>query len=41
MNYLHAKTLLLKNPPAIEPKLFIIEAAAMIAVAGILVRIFA
>ena len=41
MNYLEAKTILLKTPPRVPLKMIALEAAIMIAAAGILVRIFA
>ena len=41
MNYLEAKTVLLKTPPEISWRVIAIEAATMVCVAGILVRIFA
>ena len=41
MNYLEAKTVLLKDSPQIPFKLLAVEVAAMIAIAGILVRLFA
>ena len=40
MNYLEAKTVLLKESPRIPFKFIAIEAAAMIGIAGLLVRIF-
>ena len=40
MNYLEAKTVLLKDPPQIPFKMIAIEAATMIGIAGILVQIF-
>ena len=41
MNYLQAKSELLKESPQVPFKLLAIEAAAMIGVAGVLVRLFA
>ncbi|MDJ0777960.1 MAG: hypothetical protein QNJ85_08865 [Gammaproteobacteria bacterium] len=41
MNYLEAKIELLKESPQIPFKMFAIEAAVMIGVAGLLVQIFA
>lgn len=40
MNYLQAKTVLLKNPPQVPLKMIVIEAAALLGIAGILVQIF-
>lgn len=41
MNYLEAKSELLNAAPPIAPKLILIEAVVMVAVAGILVQLFA
>ena len=41
MNYLEAKTVLLKGSPQIPFKLIAIEVVAMVGIAGILVRLFA
>ena len=41
MNYLEAKTVLLKNPPRVPLKLIAIEAAALVGIAGLLVQVFA
>ena len=40
MNYLQAKTVLLKNPPRVPLKMIALEAAALIGIAGILVQLF-
>lgn len=41
MNYLEAKTVILEDSPQVPFKLIAIEAMAMVAVAGILVQLFA
>ncbi len=41
MNYLEAKTELLKQSPPMPLRLIAIEAVALVAVAGLLVKIFA
>ena len=41
MNYLEAKTVLLKESPHIPLHLIAIEAAVLVATAGVLVKIFA
>jgi hypothetical protein len=41
MNYLEAKTVLLKGSPQIPFKLIAVEAVTMVGVAGILVQFFA
>ena len=41
MNYLEAKTELLKEAPPIPMHLIAIEAAALVAIAGVLVKVFA
>jgi len=41
MNYLDAKTVLLRNNPRIPLSLVAIEIVALLCVAGLLVRIFA
>lgn len=41
MNYLEAKTELLRQAPRIPLKLFAIEAVALVCVAGVLVKFFA
>lgn len=41
MNYLEARIELLKQSPKIPFKLFAIEAAALVCVAGVLVQFFA
>ena len=40
MNYLEAKTVILKDSPPVPFKLIAIEAMAMVSVAGILVLLF-
>ncbi len=41
MNYLEAKTVLLKGSPQIPFKLIAVEAVTMVGIAGILVQFFA
>ena len=41
MNYIEAKAVLLKDTPQIPFKMIVIEAAAMVGVAGLLVQFFA
>ena len=41
MNYLDAKSVLLKPPSRMPLRVFAIEAAALVGIAGVLVRFFA
>lgn len=41
MNYLEAKTVLSRTHPEISWRVIVIEAAVMIGIAGIMVRLFA
>ena len=40
MNYLEAKTILLNDSPLVPVKLILVEAAALVGIAGILVQVF-
>ncbi len=40
MNYLDAKSELLEQPPKVSLKMFVIEAATLLIIAALLVRLF-